>query len=192
MSYRSLSHNLHQTYWDLYDVCLYSVFYWHILQIEVFQSKTTAFKNMRGHVDLVFYGLKPDLCWLLQLIPSVWHPYGLKRVILFFSATMSEHPFSFPQVRDAVAVMQLLMWLEKKVPEGTENELTAADFVDQSRRYRTVAVNPRHWYHSHTVKQMVLPVLFIFSRLLVPKVYAPFIYFNCALLIYFNCTFIFL
>uniref|UniRef100_A0A8C1H9Y5 X-prolyl aminopeptidase (aminopeptidase P) 2, membrane-bound n=1 Tax=Cyprinus carpio carpio TaxID=630221 RepID=A0A8C1H9Y5_CYPCA len=36
-------------------------------------------------------------------------------------------------VRDAVAVMQLLMWLEKKVPEGTENELTAAHFVDQCR-----------------------------------------------------------
>ncbi|KAG1954452.1 xaa-Pro aminopeptidase 2 [Pimephales promelas] len=36
-------------------------------------------------------------------------------------------------VRDAVAVMQLLLWLEKKVPEGTETELTAAKFVDQCR-----------------------------------------------------------
>ncbi|ROL51777.1 Xaa-Pro aminopeptidase 2 [Anabarilius grahami] len=36
-------------------------------------------------------------------------------------------------VRDAVAVMQLLLWLEKKVPEGTETELTAAQFVDQCR-----------------------------------------------------------
>ncbi|XP_043113869.1 xaa-Pro aminopeptidase 2 isoform X2 [Puntigrus tetrazona] len=36
-------------------------------------------------------------------------------------------------IRDAVAVMQLLVWLEKKVPEGTENELTAAHFVDQCR-----------------------------------------------------------
>ncbi len=141
----------------------------------------------------MFYGLKPDLCWLLQLIPSVWHPSGLKWVILF-SATMSEHPSSFPQVRDAVAVMQLLIWLEKKVPEGTENELTAAHFVDQCRRYRTVELNPPHRYHSHTVKQMVLPVLFTFQgyRLSKAKVYVPFIYFNCALLIYFNCTFIYL
>uniref|UniRef100_A0A8C1XHY7 X-prolyl aminopeptidase (aminopeptidase P) 2, membrane-bound n=1 Tax=Cyprinus carpio TaxID=7962 RepID=A0A8C1XHY7_CYPCA len=36
-------------------------------------------------------------------------------------------------IRDAVAVMQLLVWLEKKVPEGTETELTAAHFVDQCR-----------------------------------------------------------
>ncbi|XP_051504971.1 xaa-Pro aminopeptidase 2-like [Myxocyprinus asiaticus] len=36
-------------------------------------------------------------------------------------------------VRDAVAVMQLLLWLEKKVPEGKETELTAAHFVDQCR-----------------------------------------------------------
>uniref|UniRef100_A0A8C1U2E3 X-prolyl aminopeptidase (aminopeptidase P) 2, membrane-bound n=1 Tax=Cyprinus carpio TaxID=7962 RepID=A0A8C1U2E3_CYPCA len=45
-------------------------------------------------------------------------------------------------VRDAVAVMQLLMWLEKKVPEGTENELTAAHFVDQCRRYKTNSRGP--------------------------------------------------
>nr|XP_055034361.1 xaa-Pro aminopeptidase 2 isoform X1 [Misgurnus anguillicaudatus]XP_055034362.1 xaa-Pro aminopeptidase 2 isoform X1 [Misgurnus anguillicaudatus] len=36
-------------------------------------------------------------------------------------------------VRDAVAVMQLLMWLEKKVQEGSETEITAAQFVDQCR-----------------------------------------------------------
>lgn len=48
----------------------------------------------------------------------------------------------FPQVRDAVAVMQLLLWLEKKVPEGTETELTAAQFVDQCRRYRISSLIP--------------------------------------------------
>uniref|UniRef100_A0A8D0DB44 X-prolyl aminopeptidase (aminopeptidase P) 2, membrane-bound n=1 Tax=Sander lucioperca TaxID=283035 RepID=A0A8D0DB44_SANLU len=34
-------------------------------------------------------------------------------------------------VRDAVAVIQLLMWLEKAVPEGKETELTAADYVNK-------------------------------------------------------------
>uniref|UniRef100_A0A7N6B3P3 X-prolyl aminopeptidase (aminopeptidase P) 2, membrane-bound n=1 Tax=Anabas testudineus TaxID=64144 RepID=A0A7N6B3P3_ANATE len=37
-------------------------------------------------------------------------------------------------VRDAVAVIQLLMWLEKVVPEGKETELTAAKYVDTCRR----------------------------------------------------------
>uniref|UniRef100_A0A7N6A9W6 X-prolyl aminopeptidase (aminopeptidase P) 2, membrane-bound n=1 Tax=Anabas testudineus TaxID=64144 RepID=A0A7N6A9W6_ANATE len=37
------------------------------------------------------------------------------------------------QVRDAVAVIQLLMWLEKVVPEGKETELTAAKYVDTCR-----------------------------------------------------------
>ncbi|TRY74247.1 hypothetical protein DNTS_020517 [Danionella cerebrum] len=36
-------------------------------------------------------------------------------------------------VRDAVAVIQLLLWLEKNVPAGRETELTAAHFVDQCR-----------------------------------------------------------
>ncbi|TNN63394.1 Xaa-Pro aminopeptidase 2 [Liparis tanakae] len=36
-------------------------------------------------------------------------------------------------VRDAVAVIQLLMWLEKAVPEGKETELTAAHYVNTCR-----------------------------------------------------------
>ncbi|KAJ4945697.1 hypothetical protein JOQ06_023376 [Pogonophryne albipinna] len=36
-------------------------------------------------------------------------------------------------VRDAVAVVQLLMWLEKAVPEGKETELTAAAYVNKCR-----------------------------------------------------------
>lgn len=38
------------------------------------------------------------------------------------------------QVRDAVAVIQLLMWLEKAVPQGKETELTAAEYVNMCRR----------------------------------------------------------
>ncbi|KTF80958.1 hypothetical protein cypCar_00043178 [Cyprinus carpio] len=45
-----------------------------------------------------------------------------------------QHILKEAHIRDAVAVMQLLVWLEKKVPEGTETELTAAHFVDQCRR----------------------------------------------------------
>ncbi|XP_064185349.1 xaa-Pro aminopeptidase 2 [Anguilla rostrata] len=37
-------------------------------------------------------------------------------------------------IRDAVAVMQLLLWLENRVPKGDETELTAAHFVNERRR----------------------------------------------------------
>lgn len=37
-------------------------------------------------------------------------------------------------MRDAVAVMQLLMHLEKAVPEGKESELSAADYANERRR----------------------------------------------------------
>ncbi|KAJ8398009.1 hypothetical protein AAFF_G00433560 [Aldrovandia affinis] len=37
-------------------------------------------------------------------------------------------------VRDAVAVMQLLLWLENSVPRGNETELTAAHFVNEARK----------------------------------------------------------
>uniref|UniRef100_A0A3P9AFU8 Xaa-Pro aminopeptidase 2 n=1 Tax=Esox lucius TaxID=8010 RepID=A0A3P9AFU8_ESOLU len=36
-------------------------------------------------------------------------------------------------MRDAVAVIQLLMWLEKVVPEGKETEMTAAKFQKENR-----------------------------------------------------------
>lgn len=36
-------------------------------------------------------------------------------------------------VRDAVAVIQLLMWLEKAVPQGKETELTASEYVNMCR-----------------------------------------------------------
>lgn len=39
------------------------------------------------------------------------------------------------QVRDAIAVIQFLMWLEKTVPEGNATELTAAEYVDKCRRW---------------------------------------------------------
>uniref|UniRef100_A0A8C7UWX1 X-prolyl aminopeptidase (aminopeptidase P) 2, membrane-bound n=1 Tax=Oncorhynchus mykiss TaxID=8022 RepID=A0A8C7UWX1_ONCMY len=37
-------------------------------------------------------------------------------------------------VRDAVAVIQLLMWLEKVVPEGKETEMTAAHYVNDKQK----------------------------------------------------------
>uniref|UniRef100_A0A8C7HPS2 X-prolyl aminopeptidase (aminopeptidase P) 2, membrane-bound n=1 Tax=Oncorhynchus kisutch TaxID=8019 RepID=A0A8C7HPS2_ONCKI len=37
-------------------------------------------------------------------------------------------------VRDAVAVIQLLMWLEKVVPEGKETEMTAAYYVNDKQK----------------------------------------------------------
>ncbi|KAM4622151.1 xaa-Pro aminopeptidase 2 [Polymixia lowei] len=36
-------------------------------------------------------------------------------------------------MRDAVAVIQLLMWLEKAVPKGQETEMTAANYVNECR-----------------------------------------------------------
>ncbi|XP_030595469.1 xaa-Pro aminopeptidase 2 [Archocentrus centrarchus] len=36
-------------------------------------------------------------------------------------------------VRDAVAVIQFLMWLEKAVPEGNQTELSALEYVDNCR-----------------------------------------------------------
>lgn len=39
-----------------------------------------------------------------------------------------------PQVRDAVAVIQYLLWLEKNVPKGSVDEFSGARYVDKLRR----------------------------------------------------------
>uniref|UniRef100_A0A671N0G8 Xaa-Pro aminopeptidase 2-like n=1 Tax=Sinocyclocheilus anshuiensis TaxID=1608454 RepID=A0A671N0G8_9TELE len=69
-----------------------------------------------------------------KLLTSTYSPVLTTKAV---KDATEQHILKEAHVRDAVAVMQLLMWLEKKVPEGTENELTAAHFVDQCRRYRT-------------------------------------------------------
>lgn len=48
------------------------------------------------------------------------------------------HLISVPvtlQVRDAVAVIQFLMWLEKAVPGGNQTELSALEYVNQRRKW---------------------------------------------------------
>ncbi|KAM3612458.1 uncharacterized protein V6R79_008533 [Siganus canaliculatus] len=45
-------------------------------------------------------------------------------------------------VRDAVAVIQLLMWLEKAVPQGKETELTAANYVNECRQKQADSRGP--------------------------------------------------
>lgn len=38
-----------------------------------------------------------------------------------------------PQVRDAVAVIRYLVWLEKNVPKGTVDEFSGAELLDKFR-----------------------------------------------------------
>ncbi|CAB1325576.1 unnamed protein product [Coregonus sp. 'balchen'] len=57
-----------------------------------------------------------------------------------------------PEVRDAVAVIQLLMWLEKVVPEGKETEMTAAYYVNECRRWGE-DTHTHACVHAHTLKQ---------------------------------------
>ncbi|XP_041931147.1 xaa-Pro aminopeptidase 2 [Alosa sapidissima] len=45
-------------------------------------------------------------------------------------------------VRDAVAVMELLIWLEKSVPGGKETELTAAHYVNERRSKQNFSRGP--------------------------------------------------
>ncbi|XP_061092529.1 xaa-Pro aminopeptidase 2 isoform X2 [Conger conger] len=45
-------------------------------------------------------------------------------------------------IRDAVAVMKLLIWLENTVPKGTETELTAARYVNERRSEQEYSKGP--------------------------------------------------
>uniref|UniRef100_A0A8C6TE29 X-prolyl aminopeptidase (aminopeptidase P) 2, membrane-bound n=1 Tax=Neogobius melanostomus TaxID=47308 RepID=A0A8C6TE29_9GOBI len=56
----------------------------------------------------------------------------------FYSYTL----LTMKEIWDAVAVIQLLMWLEKAVPEGNETELTAADYVNKCRQKQKDSKGP--------------------------------------------------
>lgn len=43
-------------------------------------------------------------------------------------------PLGHPQVRDAVAVIQYLLWLEKMVPQGQVDEFSGAQHIDMLRQ----------------------------------------------------------
>lgn len=73
------------------------------------------------------------------------------------------------QVRDAVAVIQLLMWLEKEVPLGTQTELTAAEYVNDCRKWAHVwmltlggavqAAAPESWAMNHNTNSKLMSII---------------------------------
>ncbi|XP_024139806.1 xaa-Pro aminopeptidase 2 isoform X2 [Oryzias melastigma] len=96
--------------------------------------------------ELSKYVLQPDIrVWigteytnyaLFQLIPqaklitSTYSPVLTSKAV---KDETEEQVLRDAHVRDAVAVIQLLMWLENVVPQGNETELSAAEYVNKCR-----------------------------------------------------------
>uniref|UniRef100_A0A8C9VKX9 X-prolyl aminopeptidase (aminopeptidase P) 2, membrane-bound n=1 Tax=Scleropages formosus TaxID=113540 RepID=A0A8C9VKX9_SCLFO len=69
-----------------------------------------------------------------KLLTSDYSPVLIAKAV---KDETERHVLRRAHVRDAVAVIQLLYWLEKNVPGGQETELTAARFVENCRRSGT-------------------------------------------------------
>uniref|UniRef100_A0A8C9TN22 X-prolyl aminopeptidase (aminopeptidase P) 2, membrane-bound n=1 Tax=Scleropages formosus TaxID=113540 RepID=A0A8C9TN22_SCLFO len=65
-----------------------------------------------------------------KLLTSDYSPVLIAKAV---KDETERHVLRRAHVRDAVAVIQLLYWLEKNVPGGQETELTAARFVENCR-----------------------------------------------------------
>uniref|UniRef100_A0A3P9LKD4 Xaa-Pro aminopeptidase 2 n=1 Tax=Oryzias latipes TaxID=8090 RepID=A0A3P9LKD4_ORYLA len=65
-----------------------------------------------------------------KLITSTYSPVLTSKAV---KDQTEEQVLRDAHVRDAVAVIQLLMWLEKAVPQGNETELSAAEYVNKCR-----------------------------------------------------------
>uniref|UniRef100_A0A8C7ZSR0 X-prolyl aminopeptidase (aminopeptidase P) 2, membrane-bound n=1 Tax=Oryzias sinensis TaxID=183150 RepID=A0A8C7ZSR0_9TELE len=63
-----------------------------------------------------------------KLITSTYSPVLTSKAV---KDQTEEQVLRDAHVRDAVAVIQLLMWLEKAVPQGNETELSAAEYVNK-------------------------------------------------------------
>ncbi|RVE67470.1 hypothetical protein OJAV_G00103210 [Oryzias javanicus] len=65
-----------------------------------------------------------------KLITSTYSPVLTSKAV---KDETEEQVLRDAHVRDAVAVIQLLMWLENVVPQGNETELSAAEYVNKCR-----------------------------------------------------------
>uniref|UniRef100_A0A8C5HAP8 Xaa-Pro aminopeptidase 2 n=1 Tax=Gouania willdenowi TaxID=441366 RepID=A0A8C5HAP8_GOUWI len=77
-------------------------------------------------------------------------------------------------IRDAVAVVQLLMWLEKVVPNGKETELSAAEYVNHARSFdgnccRIWRISPNLLHRFDFSKSLTF--ITIFRKLTVDEMY---------------------
>uniref|UniRef100_A0A674NZS6 X-prolyl aminopeptidase (aminopeptidase P) 2, membrane-bound n=1 Tax=Takifugu rubripes TaxID=31033 RepID=A0A674NZS6_TAKRU len=90
--------------------------------------------GMRGHIVFICYGdpgrMASDEMLLDKLMTSSYSPVLTTKAV---KDETEQRILRDAHVRDAVAVIQLLMWLEKVVPQGTETELTAAEYVNMCR-----------------------------------------------------------
>lgn len=74
-----------------------------------------------------------------KLLTSTYSPVLITKAV---KDETEERILREAHIRDAVAVMQLLIWLEEAVPKGKETEWTAAEYVNECRSNQTDSKGP--------------------------------------------------
>ncbi|MGH0175694.1 UNVERIFIED_CONTAM: hypothetical protein FKN15_071141 [Acipenser sinensis] len=113
-----------------------SCFQSHCIQILEYSTvKSYIGRYVTGNVK-VWIGTEYTTYGLYEVIPKeklLTSAYSPVLVTKSVKDQTEQKVLKEAHVRDAVAVIQLLVWLEKSVPKGTEDELSAAQFVDRKR-----------------------------------------------------------
>ncbi|XP_028743206.1 xaa-Pro aminopeptidase 2 [Peromyscus leucopus] len=97
-----------------------------------------------GNVTILV-GLSYTTCGLYEVIPkekvvtSTYSPVMLMKAV---KNSKEQALLKASHVRDAVVVIQYLVWLEKNVPKGTVDEFSGAEHIDELRRNENFSSGP--------------------------------------------------
>lgn len=115
------------------------------VQLEEYSQIRDGVKAYASGNVKILIGISYTTYGVYEVIPKeklVTETYSPVMLIKAVKNSKEQALLKASHVRDAVAVIQYLVWLEKNVPKGTVDEFSGAEYIDQLRRNENFSSGP--------------------------------------------------
>lgn len=115
------------------------------VQLEAYSQIRDGVKAYASGNVKILIGISYTTYGVYEVIPKeklVTETYSPVMLIKAVKNSKEQALLKASHVRDAVAVIQYLVWLEKNVPKGTVDEFSGAEHIDQLRRNENFSSGP--------------------------------------------------
>lgn len=115
------------------------------VQLEEYSQIRDSVKAYASGNVKILIGISYTTYGVYEVIPKeklVTETYSPVMLIKAVKNSKEQALLKASHVRDAVAVIQYLVWLEKNVPKGTVDEFSGAEHIDQLRRNENFSSGP--------------------------------------------------
>lgn len=115
------------------------------VQLEDYSQTRDSVKAYAAGNVKILIGVRYTTYGVYEVIPKeklVTDTYSPVMLIKAVKNSKEQALLKASHVRDAVAVIQYLVWLEKNVPKGTVDEFSGAEYIDELRRNENFSSGP--------------------------------------------------